>query len=70
MIKNIILLLLVCVPSLLFSQVQGIVFGITNGQKVPLQRASVKLRNTQLEVYTSEDGRLSYLNVIQNPFPV
>lgn len=68
MFKSIILLLVICAPSLLSAQVQGIVFGILNGQKVPLQRASVSLKNTTITVFTSEEGRFEF--VLPKELPV
>lgn len=68
MFKSIILLLVICAPSLLSAQVQGIVFGILNGQKVPLQQASVSLKNTTITVFTSEEGRFEL--VLPKELPV
>jgi outer membrane receptor for ferrienterochelin and colicins len=44
-----------------FSQLRGIVFGLENGEKKPLEQAEVVLKNAQTLVYTDEEGRFSLI---------
>ncbi len=43
------------------AQLQGIVFGIKNGGKVPLKQAKIILRKAQTQVYTEENGRFEII---------
>src|SRR5687768_1405239 len=43
------------------AQLQGIVFGIKDGGKIPLKQAKVILRKAQTRVYTEENGRFEMI---------
>lgn len=49
------------VVSFSHSQLQGIVFGIKNGGKIPLKQAKITLRKAQTHVYTGENGRFELI---------
>lgn len=57
MLRLILILFFICINFLGFSQLQGIVFGIKNGAKLPVNKAKVFLRNAGVHVYTEENGR-------------
>lgn len=55
--KKILFFLVVLWGFHVHSQVQGVVFGIHNGMKMPLKQARITLRNAQTTVYSDENGR-------------
>ncbi len=43
-------------PTILFSQVQGKVFGIIDGKKVPIKQAKISLKQAEQIIYSDEAG--------------
>lgn len=47
--------------SITHAQLQGIVFGVKDGAKIPLNQAKVILRGAKQQVYTTENGRFELI---------
>lgn len=55
--KNLIFLGLLLMANFSFSQIQGVVFGIKEGRKIPIKQAKIELRQNHTTAYTDEKGR-------------
>jgi hypothetical protein len=53
--------LLSLIPSIVFSQLKGIVLGSDNQTKEPIYGASINLLNSQIGTRTDEEGRFELI---------
>ena len=59
--KNLLFIGLLLFASTVNSQIQGVVFGVENGMKIPVKQAKIQLRTAQTTVFSDENGRFEII---------